>query len=211
MLLPLPHPSSHPSSRIAANGLSETASAIPRGEEGPEPGPGASAELPSLAALLPLLSARCYGLNELWLRGVCLEPHSLLALAALPRLRVLALGNACSRLDNAALRDFLHALPQATWHPIRQRQPFSGDALSPTRFGPAAGPSSDAEDGFTAASITHLEARCHRHSASGPGELPVQLQRSRSTGITRTITTSRHNSEPSMYYSTITSRHRKVH
>lgn len=112
-----------------------------------------------LAALIPSLASKCHGLSELWLRGVCLEPSALLSLACLERLRLLALGNACARLDNAALNAYFQALPQTTWHPIRQRQPFSSDSLSPVRFGSSssAGPSCESEDGFTAASLTHLE------------------------------------------------------
>ena len=53
-------------------------------------------------------------LRELWLRGVTsLDAPSLLSLASLCELEVLALGNACRALDDAALCAFLDALARA--------------------------------------------------------------------------------------------------
>lgn len=120
-----------------------------------------------VAPLLPSLSSKCVHLRELWLRGVTsLDAPSLLSLASLCELEVLALGNACRGLDDAALCAFLDALPQTTWHsearPNQCRRPYgcaSGGSPGSVFIGASGGGGDPTANGFTAASLTCLELR----------------------------------------------------
>ena len=128
---------------------------------------GARACAPSLA----LLPATCTSLRELWLRGLLLSQSSLLPLASLPELKLLALGG-CGGIDDTALRAYLSALARQICHEITQQPSssvFSGVRLhsaqqnlfsSPMKRTRLSGSLPPQDLGqVTAPALTHLELR----------------------------------------------------
>ena len=115
----------------------------------------------SCSPLLVQLPASCPRLSELWLRGLPVSAPTLLALAGLRGLRLLALGG-CDGLDDRALGAFLKALAAApsVEHQIRLRQPSFADPLPCSFLSPSvSNGNAGREHAIAAAALTHLELR----------------------------------------------------